>query len=265
MAQVDGGYSSGNWGEPAAWGCSVFYPLISNGGWGNGAWGADGWGLGNGGLVSASDTVTSIGTFNSVIDESALGIDDSHEATTLLDCQFNDDVHIAEDKTFFYSNVIFGTSVIETVAANDEITGLRYFYGTSEETANASDTVSVLLSLPVAVTETVNANSTILGAIAIGTSITETANSSDTVVGVGFNFRSIEETVVSEDTVSTLGIFVVNVIETSNATDTLTTNTINYSAVTETVTAQDVENRRLLWEPINTGTTEDWVLINTNQ
>ena len=57
MAQVDGGYSSGNWGEPAAWGCSVYYPVISNAGWGLGAWGSDVWGLGNGGLVCASDTV----------------------------------------------------------------------------------------------------------------------------------------------------------------------------------------------------------------
>ena len=44
MAQVDGGYSSGYWGE-AAWGCSVYYPLISNAGWGLGAWGSDGWEL----------------------------------------------------------------------------------------------------------------------------------------------------------------------------------------------------------------------------
>ena len=56
MAQVDGGYSSGNWGEPAAWGCSVYYPIISNAGWGLGAWGSDVWGLGNGGLVVASDS-----------------------------------------------------------------------------------------------------------------------------------------------------------------------------------------------------------------
>ena len=265
MAQVDGGYSSGNWGEPAAWGCSVFYPLISNGGWGNGAWGADGWGLGNGGLVSASDEVLPNGTFNSSIREEVLGIDDSHEALTLLDCQFNDDVHIAEDRTVFNSNVIFGTSVIETVAATDEIIGLRYFYGTSEETVNASDTTQAAPNYSVAVIETVNAVETIVGAIAIGTSVIETANASDVIVGVGFNFRSIEENAAVVEIISTLANFVVSIVETSTATDTFTTNATFRTAVTETVTAQDIENRRLLWEPINTGTTEDWVLINTNQ
>jgi hypothetical protein len=33
--------------------------------------------------------------------------------------------------------------------------------------------------------------------------------------------------------------------------------------INESVTAQDIVNRRLLWEPIDTGITEDWVLINT--
>jgi hypothetical protein len=61
VAQVDGGYSSGTWGE-AGWGCSVYYPVISNAGWGNGPWGGEadaygGWGLGNGGLIVASDSV----------------------------------------------------------------------------------------------------------------------------------------------------------------------------------------------------------------
>ena len=267
MAEVNGGYSSGSWGEPAAWGLSVWYGLISNGGWGNGAWGSDGWGLGDGGLVSASDTVTSIGTFNSVINESALGIDDSHEALTLLDCQFNDDVHIAEDKTFFYSNVIFGTSVIETVNAADVIVGERTFYGTSEETVNASDITQAAPNYSVSVIEAVNAVETVVSALAIQSTAAETANASDEIVGVRNTFGAVEENALglAIELTNANAIFAVSIIETSNATDTLTTNGTFNSAVIETATAQDVENRRLLWEPINTGTTEDWVLINTNQ
>ena len=261
MAQVDGGYSSGNWGEPAAWGCSVYYPLISNGGWGNGAWGADGWGLGNGGLVSASDTVSLTGIFNSFIAEEVLGVDAEHEALTNLDCQFNEFVLATETVS---TQVTLGTSVIETVNSADEITGLRYFFGATEETANVTDTVQALLILPVAVTETANVSETVVSALAIQSLTAETANASDEIVGVGFNFRSIEETVVGSDNVSTLAIFAVNVIETSNATDTLSTNGTFKAAVIETVTAQDIENRRLLWEPIDTGITENWVLINTN-
>jgi ribosomal protein L6P/L9E len=84
------------------------------------------------------------------------------------------------------------------------------------------------------------------------------------IVGVGYNFRSIEENAATEDVVSTLGIFVVSVDETSNIAETFSTNATFITAVSETVTAQDIENRRLLWEPIDTGTVEDWRLINTN-
>jgi hypothetical protein len=262
VAQVDGGFSSGNWGEPAAWGCSVYYPLISNAGWGNGAWGANGWGLGDGGLVSAADTVTSIGTFNSLIREEVLGIDSEHEALTQLDCQFNDAALVSD---LFGTRVTLGTSVIEAVNAADEITGLRYFYGATVDTANATDTVATLAIYPVAVIETANVSETVVSAFAIQSTAAETANASDVLVGVRNTFGAIEENAAVVEIVSTLVNFAVSIVETSNATDTLTTNTTFRTAVSETATAQDVENRRLLWEPINTGTTEDWVLINTNQ
>jgi hypothetical protein len=264
VAQVDGGFSSGNWGEPAAWGCSVYYPVISNAGWGLGAWGSAVWGLGDGGLVSASDTVTSIGIFNLLIREEVLGIDDSHQADTLLDCQFNDDVHITEARTVFYSNVIFGTSIVEAVNAADETGGLRYYFGTTIDTANVTDTAATLAIYPVAVIETANVSETVVSVIAIQSTFNETANASDTYVGVGYNFRAIEENAAVVEIVSTLANFAVSIVETSNATDTLTTNTTFKTAVSETATAQDVENRRLLWEPIDTGTVEDWRLINTN-
>jgi hypothetical protein len=264
VAQVDGGFSSGNWGEPAAWGCSVFYPLISNAGWGNGAWGADGWGLGDGGLVSASDTVVSVGTFNSFIAEEVLGVDDSHQADTLLDCQFNDDVHITEARTVFYSNVIFGTSVIEAVNAADVIVGERTFYGTSEETANVTDTAATLAIYPVAVIETANVVETVISALAIQSTFAETANASDEIVGVRNTFGAIEENAAVVEIVSTLVNFAVTIVETSNIAETFSTNATFITAVSETVTAQDIENRRLLWEPIDTGTVEDWRLINTN-
>lgn len=264
MAQVDGGFSSGNWGEPAAWGCSVYYPLISNAGWGNGAWGADGWGLGNGGLVSASDTVTSIGTFNSSIKEEVLGIDDSHQADTLLDCQFNDDLHILLSTDVFGSNVIFGTSVVETVNATDEITGLRYFYGTTVDTANVTDAASMLVNYPVAVRETSNISEIVVNALAIQSTAAETANASDVIVGVRNTFVATEENATVVEIVSTNVNFAVSIAETSNITETFSTNTTLFATANASVAAQDIVNRRRLWEPIDTGITEDWQLINTN-
>jgi hypothetical protein len=73
----------------------------------------------------------------------------------------------------------------------------------------------------------------------------------------------VQETVNAISILSTLGIFVVNVKETSNATDQVIPNGVFSLGVNESVTAQDIVNRRALWEPIDTGITEDWILINT--
>ena len=181
MAQVDGGYSSGNWGEPAAWGCSVYYPVISNAGWGLGAWGYDVWGLGNGGLVSASDTVGYLAAKEGTVSETANAADETSGNIT--------------------------TAVISFVS----------------ESSNIADTTSANANFVVTVQETVNA----------------------------------------ESIVSTLGIFVVTVSETGNVTDLVFPNGVFAQNISESVTAQDIVNRRSLWEPIDTGITEDWVLINT--
>jgi hypothetical protein len=260
VAQVDGGYSSGNWGEPAAWGCSVFYPLVSNGGWDSGTWGELGWGYGAG-LVTASDAVYPNATFISQVNETLVILASDHAANTLLDCQFNDTVQISET---YVSNVTLGVSVVETVNTADETGGLRYYFGTTTDTANAIDTVSTAVTYAVAITETVNAASTMTGAFAIQVTVIETANAADTVVGVGYNFRSIEENAAIEDVVSTSANFAVTIVEASNVTDALSTNATFYARANVSVAIQDIVNRRRLWELIDTGTVEDWQLINTN-
>jgi hypothetical protein len=224
VAQVDGGYSSGNWGEPAAWGCSVYYPVISNAGWGLGAWGYDVWGLGNGGLVTASDTTGYLTAFEG--------------------------------------------AVSETVNASEEVSRPNQNISISvSETANIADTTFSNVAVPVisSVSETVNAADETSGNVTVSMTsyISETANIADTT-GANANFVvTVQETVNAESIVSTLGIFVVNVNETSNTVDQFLPNGIYFHAVTETVTAQDSVNRRRLWELIDTGTTEDWSLINT--
>jgi hypothetical protein len=224
VAQVDGGYSSGNWGEPAAWGCSVYYPLISNAGWGNGAWGFDEWGLGDGGLVSASDTVGYLTAFEGTVSET---------------------VTVAETVSRPNQNISIGVS----------------------ETVNIDDTTSSNVAAPIlgTVSETVNAADATSGNVTVSMTsyISETANIADTTNANATFVVTVEETINAESIVSTLGIFVVIVDETGNVTDQFFPNGVYAQRINESVTAQDIVNRRLLWEPIDTGTTEDWVLINT--
>ena len=226
MAQVDGGYSSGDWGGPAAWGCSVYYPLVTNAGWGLGAWGSDGWGLGDGGLVSASDTVSSAPALLSSVAETA-------NATDVV----------------ITTNQNIAVSIIETINALDSTSGdiAVPITGSVSETANIVDTTSATITSLVI------------------SYINETANSVDTTSVTAVFPATTLETVNADSIVSTLGIFIVSAVETSNAADQIFPNGVYGIGVSETARAQDVVNRRLLWEPIDTNIDGNWTLINTNQ
>jgi hypothetical protein len=224
VAQVDGGYSSGNWGEPAAWGCSVYYPVISNAGWGLGAWGSDEWGLGNGGLVSASDTVAYVPAVEVSVSETVIVSDAVARPSENIPVSIIETANIADESS---SNV--AVPVISSVS----------------ETANAADETSGNITTSVI------------------SFITESANIADTTSANANFVVTVQETVNAESILSTLGIFVVTVSETGNVTDLVFPNGVYAQRISESVTAQDIVNRRSLWEPIDTGITEDWVLINT--
>lgn len=224
MAQVDGGYSSGSWGEPAAWGCSVYYPVISNAGWGLGAWGSAVWGLGDGGLVSASDTVGFLAAKEGTVSETVIVSDSVARPSENIPVSITETANIS-DQLFGNVAVPIISLISETVNAADE---------------SSSNTTTAVISF---INESVN----------IVDATSSNANFSITV----------QETVNAISILSTLGIFVVNVKETSNATDQVIPNGVFSLGVNESVTAQDIVNRRALWEPIDTGITEDWILINT--
>jgi hypothetical protein len=226
VAQVEGGYSSGDWGGPAAWGCSVYYPVVTNAGWGLGDWGYDVWGLGNGGLVSASDTVAYLPAYEVSV----------AETVTVAD-------------TVITTNQNIAVSIIETVNADDSSSGAVALplMGTVSETANIVDETSATITTLVV------------------SYIDETANIVDTTSTSATFVVTAQETVNAVDILSTLGIFVVAASETSTATDQVLPNGVYGIGVNETARAQDVVNRRLLWEPIDTDVNGNWTLINTNQ
>lgn len=224
MAQVDGGYSSGNWGEPAAWGCSVYYPVISNAGWGNGAWDADVWGLGNGGLISASDTVGYVAAKEGTVSETVIVSDTVARPSENIPVSIIEACNIADES---FANVAI--PVTSTVS----------------ETANAADETSGNITT------------------AVISFVSESSNIADTTSANANFVITVQETVNAESILSTLGIFVVTVSETGNVTDLVFPNGVYAQNISESVTAQDIVNRRSLWEPIDTGITEDWVLINT--
>jgi hypothetical protein len=224
VAQVDGGYSSGNWGEPAAWGCSVYYPVISNAGWGLGAWGDDVWGLGNGGLVSASDTVAYVPAKEGTVSESVIVSDLVARPSENIPVGIVEAANIADES---FANI--AAPVLSTVS----------------ETAVVVDDSSADKSF--AIISVVNETAVITD---------ETRSNATFVV-------TVNETVNAESILSTLGIFVVTVSETGNVIDLVFPNGVFTQFINETVNAQDSVNRRRLWELIETGTTEDWSLINT--
>jgi hypothetical protein len=224
VAQVDGGYSSGNWGEPAAWGCSVYYPVISNAGWGLGAWGDDVWGLGNGGLVSASDTVGFLAAKEGTVSETVIVSDVVARPSENIPVSIIEAGNIADES---FANVAI--PVTSTVS----------------ETANAADETSGNITT------------------AVISFVSESSNIADTTSANANFVVTVQETVNAESILSTLGIFVVTVSETGNVTDLIFPNGVYAQNISESVTAQDIVNRRSLWEPIDTGITEDWVLINT--
>ena len=224
MAQVDGGFSSGSWGEPAAWGCSVYYPVISNAGWGLGAWGSAVWGLGDGGLVSASDTVGYLAAAEASVSESAIVSDTVSRPSENISVSVIEAVNIADESSGNVAAPVIGI-VSETVNAADETSG--------------NVTTSIV------------------------SFITEAANIADTTSANATFVVTVQETVNAESILSTLGIFVVTVSETGNVIDLVFPSGVFTQFINETVNAQDSVNRRRLWELIETGTTEDWSLINT--
>ena len=224
MAQVDGGYSSGNWGEPAAWGCSVYYPVISNAGWGLGAWGSDVWGLGNGGLVSASDTVGYLIAKEGTVSETVIVSDIVFRPSEDIPVSIVESANIADASLGNIAAPVLST-VSETAVVVDD---------------SSSETSFAIISY-------VNEEAV----------ITDATRSNATFV------VTVNETVNAESILSTLGIFVVTVSETGNVTDLVFPNGVYAQFINETVNAQDSVNRRRLWELIETGTTEDWSLINT--
>ena len=223
MAQTNGGYSCGNWGEPVGWGLSVWYGLIANGGWDTGTWGENGWGYGTG-LVSASDTVAYVPAVEVSVSETVIVSDVVARPSENIPVSIIEAGSISEQSSANIAAPILST-VLEAAAAVDD---------SSSETSTA---IISYVNEEAIIADTTSANATFV--------------------------VTVEETVNAESIVSTLGIFVVTVDETGNVTDQFFPNGVYAQRINESVTAQDIVNRRLLWEPIDTGTTEDWRLINT--
>lgn len=260
MAIVDGGWSSGTYAQ-AAWGCSVYYPLISNGGWGNGAWGDNVWGLGNGGLITTSDTVSPNGTFIATISEVANTSSDFSGAV-YLQSAVSELVVASETES---SQVVLGTSVSESAVVSEEVSRYVQINRSLTEAANAYvDSVASTPYYNVNVKETANTSDTYAGVIAIQAAVVETITANAAPVGIRYRYIGVEENAAVSETMATSATFAVRVIEASNATETVTTGAIFKVALTESVVASEVDSRRLLWEPIDTGNTTSWTLINTN-
>lgn len=301
MAIVDGGYSSGTWGE-AGWGCSVYYPLVANAGWGLGAWGSDGWGLGDGGLVTASDQTNVAGTapVTVFIEESAVASDfvfgqpikvgavsetataadtvfgvfalgtsvaESAAASETVSSLFTINGRITETATaadVVSSLANVNARIAESVVATDAVTPLRTTFGTVSETAAGLDEVLSTPAYRVVVDETALGNAEVTSVFAIPNNIGEGVVAADDTNVFNTMLTSIVEAANVSLTVAAQANFAVHIAETNAATDVDSATGRITVFVSDSATVSDRVSRRLLWEPIDTGVDEDWTLINTN-
>ena len=121
MAQVDGGYSSGTWGE-AGWGCSVYYPIIAYGGWGTGTWGQNGWGFGAGFLsISDQTNVAANAPILATFSETVTTAED-YSAVPTLSGAIDETVTTADTVA---SGIVLGSSISETANASETVTSDR--------------------------------------------------------------------------------------------------------------------------------------------
>lgn len=192
MAIVDGGYSSGTWGE-AGWGLSVYYPLVSNGGWGNGPWGSDGWGLGNGGLITASDQTNVVASvpvtvfINESVNVSDVVINEPGVSETVVG---TDQVSAAP---------AFDVLISETATINDLVSSLSAIPNNIEESVIAVDSFDAFNTILLNIIEAANTSTTVASLAQFGATVTETMSAVEQDSAVGDNDVTLQNSAVASD------------------------------------------------------------------
>jgi len=302
VAIVDGGYSSGTWGQ-AGWGCSVYYPVVNNAGWGLGAWGSDGWGLGDGGLVTASEQTNVAGTapVTVFISETVVAVDavssqpikvgavsetataaDTVRSVFALGAAVSQSVVVSEvvsslftingrvSETVTAADLVrslanVNSQVSESVVATDAVTPLRTTFGTIAETAAGLDEFFSTPAYKVVVDETAAGNVDITSVFAIPNDVGEGVVAADETNVFNTMLTSIVEAATAELELSSLGVFAAQVDEELAATEADSALGRTTVFIADSVGVSDVVTSRYLWEPINTGNTATWALINTTE
>ncbi len=143
------------------------------------------------------------------------------------------------------SATAFKVSVSEVVAVNDVVAASTIFKGAVEESSAIGDVISAQFTPTVTVDE--------------GVAIL------DVILGGADYLAHIEESALAQEELTFGGsTYNIQVHETSNVSDAANANASLGVQVIDSAIAADVNTRRKLWEPIDTGVDEDWTLINTN-
>lgn len=259
MAVVDGGWGSGTWAE-AAWGCSVYYPLVANAGWGLGAWGSDGWGLGNDGIVTATDRASTSLTSARVIFET-IAINDAVSTTRTMPVNTQETIVGADIAVGGFGAAV---SVVETAATTEQISASAFFVALTQDTSTATEFTFSAPEYKCDVSELLSTTSVVASGVSLGAAITEFSTLLDNANVTRTTVGEITESTAVAATIFTIANCAVSIVVNAVAVDQTATLVNVNSTVSTTVAIADVVNRRLLWEPIDTGVDEDWTLINTN-
>lgn len=139
----------------------------------------------------------------------------------------------------------FGVNVQESAIGLDSVLASSTYTAVIQERANIAAVTNTVFVPSCVVSEAVTARETLLG-------------------GADYNVH-IEEYVITGITLTLNGsTFNIGVSENVSADDAPSANAVMQSRVSESATLSEADSARRLWEPIDTGITENWEPINTN-
>lgn len=156
-------------------------------------------------------------------------------------------------------------SVFERSRGADATKALAAFGASVQDSATGADSVSAISAYSAVIQESANIASTTNTTFTPLCVVSESATARDLPLGGADYNAHIEEYVITGITLTLNGsTFNIGVNENASADDAPSANSVTQNRVSESATLSEVDSARKLWEPIDTGITENWEPINTN-
>jgi hypothetical protein len=160
---------------------------------------------------------------------------------------------------------IFSAAVAETIQGADRVSALAVFNTTTLDFATVADAVNAAAAFVTAVIESATVADVTKTQFSPSCLVAETITIVEDLLGGADYSVHIVETSTAQDVLTFDGsIYNIQVHEAAVSADDVSARAIFNAEVINAVNALDTDVGRKLWEPIDTGTIEDWQVINTN-